>query len=225
MFGMFKKKQVPSQATALWAEEMNKYTPDMWQIQQHALHLVFVYGSMMTGHRQNVLLENSERGGTAFTVRDYAMVKKSLGLASFPIAFKVGQNNDQFYGWMKAAKVRGEVYLVPYTDLITLDNQMQNGVQFRRRKVWVKIPFFRMFRTKYEDNFPVPDEQALFVWMYTGIQSYWLNSEDETKPETQGKFSQLKSVNIIEPNSNTKAFRQSPDAYFYFTPKEYNCRK
>lgn len=148
-----------------------EYTPDRLWLERHPFVWLFVYDEMMRGRSLYHLIgEDSVYGGVAFTSPDWTMWKKKLGEESFAISM-----NGSSLG--KRGRVKGEIHLIrPHVLWNTLDKRMLNGVEFRRERVHVFVPYHLQHGGMSIDSNEFVQE--LRVHMYVGIPEVWNNQID-----------------------------------------------
>ncbi len=135
------------------------------------------------------------------------MYKKLLGKETFPLAFKI--EDDQKHGLSSLlgdmGQVMGELYSIPPMHVVALDLYMLNTVQFERIPVQVLIPF----KPQGQDKFEIHKTEAM---MYVGRQDFW---NDQLKDAEQRKlFSQSKRLFAVKETDEPEL-----GAYFTF---DYN---
>lgn len=177
--------------------QRSTFTPDMENLRAYDSLFVFVADETMTNHSQHGLLAAGKRLAIGFTVDDFVMYKHNLGSYSYPIVMR-GQQNS----YHKPAKIKGELYQVTPEMFFALDTHRANGLQFRRKRVKIKIP--------YADKSRVWDERIkeLTVWMYVGKSSYWDHHISQ--------YSGYKPVQRYQHRDNWI------DTYYYYSLKEAN---
>ena len=136
------------------AQSSGAYTPDLPSLMQRERQLVFVYGTLKEGFRNNRALKGSHFVGYASTGNNYNMFVTTGTEAPFPVVFLEGQKG-------RAGAIFGEVYSVVPSCLRALDYLESNGTLYKRfpTPVWVAN----------KDG----STQKLYAWMYKGLQSFW----------------------------------------------------
>lgn len=213
----FAKKFKPQ----LWPDEIfwkendsPKDTGDMAKLQQAPFQLLFVYNQLMDGHRSFPILENSvcplsknKPGIPAFTQEhNLVMYKKRLGMGSYPIVLKEETIRRNLMGQPLVGRVKGELYAVESKCYSELDSYMCNGVEFRRKRTRVLVPF-RKKSDRSEEFIKVVN-----AWMYFGKRSYWLGLLDGGYEYT--------TVKMYEPH-NQYIDGELMGSYYAFTQMEY----
>lgn len=185
MLSIFKTKN-PLKAYPLQIE-VNKIlenSPDAAVLMRYELQLLFVYDQMMDGMYEAGKLAECMFGATAYTVADYVLWKKKLGLRSEAIAAAPKINHR--WSFDTPAKVQGQVYAVRPEKLIELDKEKNNMVEFQRIRVRLAIPYREIAWVKDRDaiayltgktepnSIIITDEKVCEIkaWMYVGTE-YW----------------------------------------------------
>jgi len=160
------------------------YTPDRLWLERHEWVYMFFYDETMLNRKNyKFIREDSFRLWQAFTANDkFVMWKKRLGTETFPIPL---EGADKIYDGpgvtsvrlnklgperIKATvmgRIKGEIHAVrPHVLWNTLDRHYLNGLEFRRERVKLIVPY----RIK-ESN----DEflKTIKAHMYVGIKDYW----------------------------------------------------
>ena len=185
-----------------------KFTFDLWKLENRQFQLLFVYDQMMKHHRMYdpMLSEHSFPIATAFTAsRNFSLWKKKLGQGSFPIPLLIP------YTRVPRARIKGELHSVLSYRFSDLDNYKSNGVEFRRKRVKLLVPYVRQ-----ERGVGVNDEvfvQKVEAWMYYGRYTYWKEHIDAGY--------MFKPVSRYEPRMR-EADGIKMGGYYSFTPKEYS---
>jgi gamma-glutamylcyclotransferase (GGCT)/AIG2-like uncharacterized protein YtfP len=131
------------------------FTPDFPKLNREAEHYIFVYGTLKRNKSNHRVIEkNSRYVTTAFTADKSFIMKETKG-GHIPVVLGTLGDKDQ----SQAARVQGEVYLVPTSMMERLDEFEQNGVLYRRAKLCVNTA----------------DKQRFIAWTYLGIKTAWIN--------------------------------------------------
>jgi hypothetical protein len=167
-------------SVADWASQ-NQYTPDIWQLEQFEWQHIFVpYPFQMDFSSEKEMLEAVRLGRpthpTCYTRHPFHMFVKDLGKNSYPIPIPKEFEPSNFLRWPAIpARIRGQMWSIPPKLFISLDKAKQNGVQFRRQRVHITLPWREV---KYDDKSPLPyitDDYVVTksAWMYIGLPDYW----------------------------------------------------
>lgn len=147
------------------------YSPDMGILQQNHRHLIFVHDDMMAGKKNSDLIVATSITGRwplahCYTEEKFYYWKKDLGELSYPIALEKIPTGFTRHD-NTPAKIWGELYAIRPHAFNLLDTERENGVQFLRKRVDVRIPYIH--------SNPIPDllEHTMEVWMYIGVHDYW----------------------------------------------------
>ena len=199
MFAALKRLIAYSPKLELWHKtsmEETKYTPDIARLEISTHQPVFVYNDWMRRRREHNQIEGSEYRGAAFTYMDnFAMFIHNLGKdRSYPIALmgndlvvppegvsttKTLQQLKHSYGLVSGSKapprrLTGELFRVPSSHIVKLDNLLMNTVQFVRIKVPIVIYYHQSYWSKAAGSVVSNEkEKHRNAWIYLGIRSYW----------------------------------------------------
>ena len=105
-----------------------EFTPDFLEFKCQRNILVFVYGTLRRGGKDNHILDDSVYLGTAHTLRNIFTIKSYF---SMPVVFeeeKISSNH-----------IVGEVYAVSPITLADIDHVMHNTGYTDRKIVWVEL--------------------------------------------------------------------------------------
>lgn len=161
-----------------------RLTPDIWKLEQYHRQLIFVCDDMMKGNKNHSLIAEASASGddpfhpTCYTLKPFTLWKKDLGTESFPVAMEDGYEPTGFLRWpAEPARIRGELYAIRPYQFIKLDIHRQNGVQFRRIRTAITLPYNQV---KYTQKRPLPKIAGEYIetiqaWMYVGVPEYWDN--------------------------------------------------
>lgn len=158
----------------------NVMTPDLWKLIQYQRQLIFVADDMMRGHKNHALIADAAALAvthpTCYSLDKFTMWHKDLGHHSFPILMEETYKPTAFNRWPpELARVKGELYAIRPPQFIVLDKHRQNGVQFRRKRIAVTLPYRQVLYSKAR---PLPEISREYVhtvqaWTYVGIPEYW----------------------------------------------------
>jgi len=178
-------------------------TWDLWKLERSEHQLLFVYDHLQSGHRSNQMLEGfGERVAIAYTSNPrFILWKKKLGQGSFPIPLR-----NPCTG-IPQGRIKGELWKVRSSRYEDLDNFKLNGVEFRRKRTNLIVPY------RPKDNLSEEFVQHCEAWMYFGRYTYWSDFIDagyHFKPVTQytPKYSHSDGIRIGN--------------YYSFTQQEYS---
>jgi gamma-glutamylcyclotransferase (GGCT)/AIG2-like uncharacterized protein YtfP len=209
MFAIFKdNKQEEVFPNNYWLIENRPRSWDAWKLEQYIWQPVFIYDQLMRKHRMNHLLENhSQFQCTAYTWgSNWTLWKKRLGLGTFPIPLRIPMTG------VEQGRIKGEIYKVRSSRIIDLDEYKLNGVEFRRKKVDLLIPYRRQQRIVNEDhNYETINTDLVAhveAWMYVGRYKYWQDFIDAGY--------NFKTCKIYEPHGSLLIGK-----YYSFSNQEY----
>lgn len=181
-----------------------KYTPDVWKIQQYTHQLIFVFDHMKKNHLRNSLLgPGAVLRWPAYTLRRYHLWQPPTPFEHY-ISTEATSNLPRF----PSAKIRGEIWKIPSDNLLALDEEYSNTVEFQRQRVRMIVPSRTVEFVKdhtIDPDFGVMDlnathrrdytgssvktssERVALVrcWMYIGKSSFWdplISAYDGYKP-------------------------------------------
>lgn len=172
-----------------------RFTPDALDLFSYPVHHLFVYDGMMSKHLDFPKIV--KHGPTLFPgYTDYPTVFTMSGFTMFydcPSG-QVVPLHAEHDGYFPKAKVKGQLHLVRPEVLHSLDITRENGVQFKRRRVRLLLPYHEKLTGPYRTLNGKPLPRALQgwrgkqtpekiwilkdVWMYVGRKSYWNNRLD-----------------------------------------------
>lgn len=169
---------------AEWAEKNErwsahtKYTPDIARLSAHNWNIFLITDDMMRGRRAHQLLKDRDKCMylcTAYTINDFTMFKKNLGLATYPVVLDPPE--DAARGIISRASrgpIRGELWAIKADQVKELDKHRLNTVEFHRRRVYVDIPYQTVNKYKYEVVLSEwMHHEGQRAWMYIGDFGYW----------------------------------------------------
>lgn len=159
-------------------------TPDLWYLNQHGRQLVFIADEFKTGKEKHELISQAPIHPSCYTVEEFTVYNKDLGVRSFPLPFEKGVD-FQLHGWYKPelARIQGELYALPSPLMWkVLDIHKENGVQFFRKRVSITVPWRDV--TFNEDpkaevwvskipNISNDRIRTVRAWMYIALPDYW----------------------------------------------------
>ena len=204
-----------------WLEDIraqgHSFTPDLWELEQRAANLIFIYNECQQGQYQHEPLCNSYectfKGDDVYTTDKFVLYKKNLGLETFPIAFKThfNQQHGQFNYISnsllgRTAPIKGEVYAMSAHCIKMLDNYLLNTVQFNRQRVKVSVPFRPNNKLEpylRRNNLGGIMQETVECFMYIGRYDFFKDQLDGNKI-------------LFSP---VKLYNGSGEAYYYFNDK------
>jgi gamma-glutamylcyclotransferase (GGCT)/AIG2-like uncharacterized protein YtfP len=147
------------------------YSPDMGLLQEHQRILIFVFDDMMQGKTNaDLIVATSVTGrwplANAYTEDKFYFWKKDLGKMSYPVALEKPVSGFTRFD-ATPAKIWGELYAIRPTSFNLLDTERENGLQYTRRRVKVRVPYI------YSKPIPEIREVILEPFMYIGNHEYW----------------------------------------------------
>lgn len=184
-------------------------TPDIGELEAQFFNPIFVCDEMMMNSdvHKDFIIPGSATGyfpiSTCYTSKKFYFVEKNLGKSSFPIAFESLENDGELPVHLaRKSRIRGELFYLRGCQFIHLDNYKINGVQFLRKKVRVHIPYFKIMREHWfneygniQNNWLRTPEHVVSVeaHMYVGVEEYW---KDQLFAETG--FFDFKPVTVFK---------------------------
>jgi hypothetical protein len=175
-------------------------TPDSGELYEKDYHLVFFYDQLMSKRDEHWLVKDHAlyNGPDIVTWRGFTVLNHGLwvhDLRSHKTAIPLSVTDADRKDWednnptgsrrAPPAKVKGELYLVRPELLFLLDKDKQNGVEFERKRVLVRIPYRKVVWVKDPSLHPDNPEKLESVhtssfetklvhpWMYVGVDDYW----------------------------------------------------
>lgn len=145
-----------------FVNEQGAYTNDLPSLMKRERQLVFIYGTLKEGFRNNRVLKGQEFVGYASTDNRYNMFITTGTKAPFPVAFLEGQKG-------RAGAIFGEVYSVVPSCLRALDYLESNGTMYKR------------FPTPVYIGSKDGSIKRVHAWMYKGLQSFWATRQTTLK--------------------------------------------
>src|SRR5215831_7535916 len=143
----FKREDArPRVPTAEWlnvADNAAKFTADLWMVERHPVHRLFVVNDMMRRHVRHNVLIGAKFLCQGFTEGRFTFWKQQAKF-NYPVPLKMEypryiNSNMTFPVEVRRAQIKGELFLVPCETIIDLDFTMQNGVEFRRKNINVVV--------------------------------------------------------------------------------------
>lgn len=166
-----------------------RHTPDVDSLFEYKKLRLFVCDGHMSKHL--LFPKMLKYGPTLFDgYANYPTVFTQQGFNFFhdcPSGQVVPLHADQD-GYYPRAKIKGQLHLVTPDLLVSLDNAYQNGIQFRRKRVKLLLPYHEKARGPWKTLNGKPLPRALQGWrgketkeilhivdafMYVGRPTYW----------------------------------------------------
>lgn len=237
MFAALKRLIAYSPKLEAWhrmSMEETQYTPDVSRLEISTHQPVFIYNDWMQRRRDHAKIEGSEYRGTAFTYMDnFTMFIHNLGPDHrYPIAL-MGNNlvlppdglttsksltslkkahtiSPRYGDKVPPRRIKGELFRVPSSHVVKLDNLLLNTVQFIRIKVPIVIYYRKSYWSKAAGTVVTNEcEKHRDAWIYLGIRSYWDDIID-------GGFSYQLATEFKPLNSRSNQDR----LYYYYTQED-----
>lgn len=173
-------------------------TPDIWKLEQSMFQLIFIPDDMMEGKPNHGLISDVIRNGEAvhpacYTFDRYTFWKKEVhsideeGKPQIEFTAIPMKKEYEPTNWLRVrptpAKIKGQLYAILSPRIIRLDILRQNGVQFRRERQKISLPFQHVIFND-DPNAPVYEKlpvispyylKTVEAWMYVGVPEYWDN--------------------------------------------------
>lgn len=180
----------PDRHWKIMMDQYLEYTPDSGTLTQNYCQFLFVYDRLMRQFDEHQVIEQDaiplglERAGiTAYTQGSYGLWQQNLGKASFPLAL-TSQSKDIM---APPSRIRGELYAIRPYRFLTLDKAYQNGVQFKRERVKLVLPYRDVRWFKEGDEMAGRSgmdsgctrvsaynlAKSIDAWMYVGVTDHW----------------------------------------------------
>lgn len=203
------------------------FTPDVAELEKKDRHLVFICDDVMKGHRGHDLVRHSVYCGVAYTTEEFVVWKRCAGQESYPIPLRAKKRDHIRSGPVakgtissplsRPARIKGELYALRTSEIISIDNHRLNGVSFKRKRVQVEQEVLKKYWVKDRDVFGQYNNMRLSkgsyyewhsewheVWMYVGVEKIYEDQLD-------GGYN-FRRVRIHEQDGR--------DPYYYFDRKE-----
>ena len=212
------------QCFAQQAKEKNKNTPDVALLERKLFNRVFVFDDMMKGHpgHDKFIREHSAFLATGFTAECMTLWKKKLGKLSFPVALP-----DTFHT-TPSVPIKGELYALETSQILELDKERENGVQFIRKRINIVLPYrhllFNKDRPQVYKGTRSEDSRELYdniknqltaelrvnvtAWAYVGVSDYW--------------SPQLDAGYLFSPVKCFAPEQKPEQKYYYYSQLEYD---
>lgn len=159
--------------------ELTPFTPDLWKLEQYFFQNVFIYNELMKGCSRfsEVMDGNAVKLSVAVTKEDnYVMWMKDLGYLSQAFVLPIGPEHKMGMGSTLGipGKIMGHLYSMRPSQIKRLDDEMQNGIMFKRKRIKIEIPF------RYKQGRTTGELQSVVIpaWSYIGNIPYWLEQMD-----------------------------------------------
>lgn len=124
----------PDAFMANLSRRRSKFTPDYFQRKMEDHIPMFVYGAMKKGgFLYDDIMDSCYYLGSGTTSQGHWDLRTEEN-GYYPIMMKSFQGEDAFLG-----KVRGQVFVVDPLTLLQVDRMEQNGVLFKRQKIFIAL--------------------------------------------------------------------------------------
>jgi hypothetical protein len=177
--------ELPHPSWFEFMKEETRYTPDVAKLEEFEYQLYFACDETQRGHSRHEILDG-EYKCPGFTQQSF-----NYWYPETPWDPAVPMETTNFINPLKGlppiAKIKGEIHKIRPQSIIQLDSEKQNGVQFRRKKVRIIVPY-RALKWVHDVNH-IPDDVeyvadnglgltrervcVIRAWMYVGIPEYW----------------------------------------------------
>lgn len=179
----------------LWNTE---FTPDIAALELSQFQLLFVCDDMKHDWDGYSFIKevSAKAANRAFTQMNYKFYQRRVELPGGKVEttyIPLRSDRTEFeltpvIPYVASCKISGELHVVESSHFMKLDRLRQNGVQFRRERVKLLVPYREMPREDYRDvrgkTLPpalqgkkgaLSPERIHIVeaWMYVGIPEYW----------------------------------------------------
>lgn len=184
--------------------ECATYTPDINELERHPRQLIFVMDDMSTGGKYHDYITETNvfgrwPGCSGYTEDLFTFWNRRLGNDSYPVAlppeFAVKENEPwrEIPSPAPPARIWGQVYSIRPFQFKKLDFLRENGVQFKRERVQIRIPHQKTFQKPLPE---VSHEMSHFMdcWMYKGVPEYFKDLIDNGFMFTPVRTVQYKGV-------------------------------
>ena len=184
-----------------WMSQQAAFTPDLCMLERAECQLLFVGDDMKRNREQFHLLNGeSELVCTAVTKDSFNFLIKASDRT--PFALRPNQEEEfmspSLQKFAPPRKILGELHKVNSVHFPVLDTHRQNGVQFRRERVKLIVPY------RLERESECERTHEVTAHMYVAAPSYWA-------PLINGGTS-IECVPIIKPKAKLSWL---PEYYTY----------
>lgn len=168
-----------------------RHTPDAASLFEYKRLRLFVCDGHMSKHLLYpkmlkygpTLFEGYNNYPTVFTMKGFEFFHDCPSGQAVPLHAETGD-----YSSFPKAKLKGQLHLVTPDLLVSLDIAYQNGIQFRRKRVKLLLPYHEKLRGPWQTVNGKPLPRALQGWraketteklhivdafMYVGRKAYW----------------------------------------------------
>lgn len=168
------------------ASNSNRYTPDIAQLEAHEWQLYFACDETQRGHLKHDLIGEHEDKCPGFTQKSFNYWDHDAPFMP-PIPMAANGFHNSLPGYPDICKIKGRILKIRPQAFLKLDEYKENGVQFRREKVRILVPWRQLEFIKDPYRPPEWIEQVLSLqtgltyekvhviraWMYVGVPQYW----------------------------------------------------
>lgn len=180
MWPFTRRTRVPRDDWQIRAEAYTEHTPDAWNLELRPWVNLFVYDDLQSGHRNHDWIKgNTVSVGGAITRKMYSLwkLKRGPGTEAFALDHSYrnfmtmpGSVNDIPY-----APIMGELYRIPSSRIVDLDNYRQNGVIYTRVRIPIAVPFHKAVDHKLHGEMISKKERVvgLEAYCYLGNTAHW----------------------------------------------------
>lgn len=160
----------------------NDYTPDYLELKEKHYYPVFVYGTLKAGYPLHRYMEDFPYLGRG-VMADWRYELYDHG--PFPVVMKGSGGKKP----KDISNVLGEVYVVPTSAILDLDQVEGNNYMYIRQKKWFFLPD-QKYKTKQGMVNPYVD-----AFVYVGNPEFWNPSDlDRVHPRKATEFGWQKKV-------------------------------
>lgn len=199
-------------------EEINyamRFTPDVARLSAFKSWWLFVYSNEQDQH-PHALKDVEYQKQVVFTSGTYSLWTKQLGAESFAIALNdctheeterlpiLTKTKMSFVSHTKKVarpeRIKGQLVKVTPKTLFRLDAEHRNGIEFKRNRISLIIPFRFQYLDK-EKKLHVSDQytQLVIAWAYIGVQDYWDKQIDGEIEEKEDGVVRVKRTGVFKP--------------------------
>lgn len=177
---------LPDAAWLKYAQEETRYTPDVARLEEHGLQLYFACDETQKGHLKYDLVGENTYKCPGFTQKSFNYWDCEIPFSP-PVPMEATGFHNAMPNYPDIAKIKGQILLIRPEALLKLDEYKENGVQYRREKARILIPYRAL--NYLHDVHKLPDDCAqvlssklyltvekmhvIRAWMYVGIPEYW----------------------------------------------------
>lgn len=180
---------LPSSHWFDFARDNAKYSPDIAKLEEYDFQLFFACDETQTKHVKHNLIEDGSYICPAFSQKGFNYWQPEAPFLP-PVPMAAENYSNPMGNMPPVAKIKGQLHAIRPYQFLLLDNYKENGVQFRRERIRLLVPFRSVEFLKDRYNLPerieriseeggktigITKEAIVIIraWMYIGVPEYW----------------------------------------------------